>query len=668
MAKKIVTKKATAKKPTATKASRKTTKKPAAKKVAKKKPLKKKAASTGGKVKFLAGEICCITGRFSYYPSKEELLKFLKAQGAKVVEKVTDDVTILVVGEGKKTTKEKSAEALNKAGSSIRIIEPSDLSATMIPEIPAMIVDPDRIKAATDLLGTYWLLQNSGVEFKGEQFSKVSFGKSLKTHIEFQNLSFANCLFKACTWTNICYGWSDTKSEDCVFEKNVFNDTRMQDLKGCTITKASGTSYALSDLDNCKILDSKFDSLSFNDLQNTDVVNCTIKTLELDAYYSSPFKNCTFSKITANDVKLCETTFRECELKDVKLSNIKAAENYIRFEKCKLTNVQFKNANIKEIIFENCELTNCVFDKIEGQLLDLGNSKISKCKFIQPKFAVMHVSEEQQKGVTGVDVSNVISDLKQFKEIKKLAQTIQKANKVVFSFDGPMEGGDLVTVSTNSEYWYETSYAAKKDKKHASSTRVQTWGKVKTSDIASKLVWAFQAAKFTDINLGSIKLKTSKCPLKPKDMKQLIVSAAYEAIGQEAKTEAEIKEAEKAAKAKSKGSREAVIAELQANQIAKVNRRTIAELKSCCPFKKVDLKGKTLKAAKFSNLIFEECDFTDADLSKAKFADANCRKSKFVGADLSGADFKNAKLRNVDLTNANLSNAKLLSTDLTDAN
>ena len=75
-----------------------------------------------------------------------------------------------------------------------------------------------------------------------------------------------------------------------------------------------------------------------------------------------------------------------------------------------------------------------------------------------------------------------------------------------------------------------------------------------------------------------------------------------------------------------------------------------------------------MKAAKFSNLVFEECDFTNADLSKAKFTEANFRKSIFVDANLSGVDLKDTKMRNVDLTNADLSNASLLNTDLTNAN
>ena len=640
MAKKIVTKKATTKKPAA-----------------------KKAPSSGDKMKFLKGEVCCLSGKFSYYPEKPELLKFLKAQGAKVVEKVTNDVTILIVGEGKKSAKEKSAEALNNAGGSIRIIKPTGLGQTITPEIPAMILDPNTIQAAEALLNTYWLFRHQGIEIKGEEFSKISIGKKLKADLTINHISFANCLFKNCTWTNIAFGYANTSSQNCVFESNVFNQLYLWELKNCTITKATGTLLKLNILDRCEISDCNFDDAKFEEFQNTKVSNCTSKELELGGTH----RNSTFTKMTANEVAFFQTRFEKCELKDVNLSKIVEKEDPIRFEKCKLTNVQFKNAKVLEMIFEDCELTNCSFDGVEGQLLDLRDSKVSKCKFVGSKFAGMHVTAKQQKSFVGIDSSHVITDLSKFKEVNRLAQTMLKSDKIEFSFDGPMDTGDLVNVNVHLDYKYNFSFAANKDKEHCATTNVHKWAKIKIADIVRKLAWVFKSAKFTEVNLGSIKLKTSKCPLKPKDMKQLIAAAAYEAIGKEAKSEAELKEAEKTAKANSKEAREAVIAELQANQIAKVNRRTIAELKSCCPFRKVDLKGKNLKGAKFSDLVFEECDFTDADLSKAQFTEANFRKSKFVGAKLSGADLKNAKMRNVDLTNADLSNAKLLSTDLTGA-
>ncbi len=107
---------------------------------------------------------------------------------------------------------------------------------------------------------------------------------------------------------------------------------------------------------------------------------------------------------------------------------------------------------------------------------------------------------------------------------------------------------------------------------------------------------------------------------------------------------------------------------MQGDQITKFNRRTLAELKSCSPFKKVDLKGKNLKGAKFSELVFEDCDFSGADLTNAKLGKANFRRSKFVGANLSGANLKDTRIRNAELTEANLSASKLLSTDFTDSN
>ena len=339
MAKKTATKKTTTKK-----ASTKKTRPAAKKKTTNRKNVKKRASQAGGKIKLLKGEVCCLTGNYSYSPVKKELVSFLKAQGAKVVEKVTNKVTILIVGEGKITAKEKSAEALNKAGGSIRIIGPRGLNTTIVPEIRAMIVDPNSVEAAADLLNKSWLFRRQDVQFKGQEFSKVQFGKNVKTKsdlIALKNIDFVNCIFRHCIWIKISNGYLQNETKGCVFEKNVFDDACLRDLKNCTFNDATGKLLKLDSLANCKISDCKFDEASFDDFKYTDVENCTVKKLSLGGLFE-PFRKCSFSKITASEVQFDETTFTECELKDVELSKAEAVTDPIRFEKCKLNNVYFQ--------------------------------------------------------------------------------------------------------------------------------------------------------------------------------------------------------------------------------------------------------------------------------------------------------------------------------------
>ena len=411
-----------------------------------------------------------------------------------------------------------------------------------------MMVDPKNVAVATNLIGKDWLFRGQTLELENEEFSKLDFGVNLKTEDSFNNIRFVSCKFNACTWTKISHEHRRTSLKNCVFEKNVFNDTRLRKLEKCTFAKASGELFNLEWIENCKLSNCQFGDAQLSGLRNTDVVNCKFKKLRLSGYFDADRK-CSFSGITANEVDFEDAFFESVVMKDIKLSNIQAAEACIQFENCKLTNVTFKNAKFKELSFEDCQLTDCVFDNVEGYLMDLKKSKVSKCKYVNSVFIGMHINEKQQKSFAGVDRSHLESSILECKYLMPLAKNLDQAAKVKFSFEGPMDGGDLVTVSGNFDYSYEVGFNAKKDKQHSASSRPKAWmssDDIEISDIIGDLVWAFQAAKFTDVDLGSIKLKTSKCRLKPKDMKRLIFLSAYEAIGKEAKAEAELE----AAKAK----------------------------------------------------------------------------------------------------------------------
>ncbi len=208
-----------------------------------------------------------------------------------------------------------------------------------------------------------------------------------------------------------------------------------------------------------------------------------------------------------------------------------------------------------------------------------------------------------------------------------------------------------------------------------------------------------------DLIFDSITVKSSKCPLKPKDLKQLVIAAWCEVLGKSIPGDSEIKAKLDAEKKVQDNRRAEILQEWRHNFSAQKWNKWFFELNErsggCYAdndlpdFRQVDLSEIDLAGASFYALDFQKANFEKAnlartrfdygkcDLSDARFCNANLKKAMiwatalrvdFTGASLidvsfcgtrasgavfKGADLTNGLFRNCDIRGADFSTANL---------
>ncbi|MEM7560201.1 MAG: pentapeptide repeat-containing protein, partial [Planctomycetota bacterium] len=439
---KKVAKKTVAKKATSSTAKNASPKKAATKKAT---PKKKSASVVPELGKLFAGQSVCITGRYSYWPDKASLLKWLKAQGAKITETVDANLDVLVVGEGKQTAKQTKAEALAKSGTPIRIItDMGDLAAGSEADIVDFMMDPKRIKLVEDLFQTSWLANKMDFELTGMKFSKKQIGFPVpkkKEHIELSEMKVANCVFDACKLVQVSLGDFDDVLTDCTFNKCTFDKPYLRTGAGTVVSDCKG-SVDFGSSEGTTIIGGKYDALRFYFSSHMTIENVTTKRLHSD--YDAEIEQMRFRNVKAGETQWSGTC-SNWEIIDFRSEKGKSDDPW-RFEKSRLQNVHFKNHQFDELAFDDCDLVDCTFEKCSSTMLEFGNSRLQGCKVLNCDFPPSQLSEEQSKGISGPGFETIDPSTINAKQAKQLASTALQSDKLEFSFSGDFEGGGKVTV------------------------------------------------------------------------------------------------------------------------------------------------------------------------------------------------------------------------------
>jgi uncharacterized protein YjbI with pentapeptide repeats len=180
------------------------------------------------------------------------------------------------------------------------------------------------------------------------------------------------------------------------------------------------------------------------------------------------------------------------------------------------------------------------------------------------------------------------------------------------------------------------------------------------------------------LRLDSIVIKSSKCPLKHRELHAKAVAAWCEAMGVEAPTIDSLM-ADTSAKKKAKGQRGDELIELLRTgpKGVKAWNQAAAEVSKVHRFRRVDLSGLDLHGVKFMGLDLEGANFANARLSEADFQrdwsqhdirKSSCNHADFHGADLRQADLRGSSFHSANFEGADLRKANLRASVFTNAN
>ena len=225
----------------------------------------------------------------------------------------------------------------------------------------------------------------------------------------------------------------------------------------------------------------------------------------------------------------------------------------------------------------------------------------------------------------------------------------------------------------------EFSFVDSKAKRHSgTATTSSFYNATEINDVFCNLSWLISASCASDISLGTLKVKADDSPLKGKELKELVIAAIFEGIGEAPLSAQQVTSAEKKSRAKSNEIKKAVKAELLAGETKKLSQRPLSERLMASPIKKADFSSVNLSGVKLPGFEFRQCNFSNANLSKVdlskgsavscNFTNANLKEAKLNSCDLSNSVLDNADATKAILSWANLYKAKTDKTNFTKAN
>lgn len=663
MAKKTAKKKIAKKVPT--RPAKKKTTKVAAKKRSPKRTSKQSSTRNAALINYdqlFKGKKVCLAGRFTYAPSKDQLIKFVEQRKGTIVDKVDGQLDLLIVGEGKQSAKQTKAEKLNGSGNAtIEIV--TDLSQLIFgleADLARYLSDPKLVKSVASILdSSHWWLwgsHSSSLQQDGVDYSGLKLGGTKDKFV--LQIPMKNCDFTGATLKNITlgesYAYQANGLDQCLFDRTKFDGVELANAKNCKVTNSTGTKVEFDGIELCRIEQTRINEVMLHHATDCEFFDCHFKSLggniidyhEID---NSHFGDCKIDKWESKYPK-----FIKGELAYVEVGNWVSEQPM--FEKSHLNGCRFKKGKADQIRFQDCKITDCTFENLECDVIDFCNSQVKKIQFKKCKIQTVHATEKQLAQITGLGKIEV-PDVKKLKKLTKLAKTIHDSNKLKFEVMGTTDSDHKMKLTVdrdwNVEFKFQSIGGAKKFSKEKSLERWRH-GPLKSPDVQRQLYWLFTTPGINDLDLTTLSVKTSKCPLKPKELKQLIIESVYETIGKEPKSEEELKAAQSQARKKNAADRKSILGELKNGDVNKINRRPTSEMEKAGPYRNAKLGGLNLSGIRLSKLNFGKTDFARSDLSKARLTGG-----KFVNADFSGANLAGADLRNTDLTGANFTDADL---------
>ena len=549
-----------------------------AKKTARKKKATRKKAATAPDSndvfpeKLLRGKKVCLTGRFTYYPHKDALTKWVRSEGGKITDKVDAKLDLLLVGEGKKSVKQKTAEKLNSQdGAGIEIVDDvKDLVSLSPLQFCNTITTEKGLLRLAGLLDTDWLRDHSQIlEIEDHDFR----GKSIATSDKRKWTCFSNIAFKRCDFSkgkirNVTLGHLDALIEECQFTGTHFDEAHFDDATDCEFIKNKATTLRLrGDVKNCRFESLNADEFHASHLKGCVFQNCKIGELHSTTYvFNEEVIDCNFLKCKIGKIESEQIEFQNCYFEDCELAGVQSER--FEFKQCKFKNVIFKDSEFENLAFSGSDLKNCTLRNCTISLFNLDDSKVSGCKLIKSECVVVQATDKQRKQIAGLQEDSTTKDAGNYKKAQQFAKVLIKSKKLNVDLDGSDAKKKKVKLHIHfNGWWFQAGYkagAAKKPKE----LELHSWDKPQQNDYIVKLLALVKQSNVDSIDLGSLKTRTSGCSLKPKELKQLVSDMFYELMDKEPVSAKDIAKAEKDNRKKAVEVRADMLEQLKNGQVA----------------------------------------------------------------------------------------------------
>ncbi len=607
--------------------------------------------------KLFRGQSVCLTGRFGGSPDKNELITFLKKEGATIAPKLNSKVDLLIVVDDKPNAAEKQAKKLNAAGASIRVA--ADLaSALPIWDVPAEeIIRADGAVKRIATIPRYFFNERC-FEVRQQDFADLKISGSKGKEIS--QLMFVKCDFSKTRFENTHFRsptFGSQVFETCTFESAQLENVYIDRHRDCTFDTVTGTNVEWLVVNDCVLKNCNFRNTHWQCMSRSEIVDSTIDGA--GGYTLTDFL--AWSKVT--DSVFSHSKFDDTSIRATKFTNTKFSDgefHEVHFVKCDFTNVEFRGLRITELLFDDCKLKDCTFTDCTGSHIDFGNSKVTGCKMQGASLGLVQGNAKQLAQVAGLTAESGATDITRFPLLRRLAEVMIASTRLFFSVKCKSQGRGTATITADRDWSIRFECTPSRGKKVAISLDRDA----KKNDLAQRLLRLVRDARASDCDAASLTIKTAKCPLKAQDLKQLIADALHEAIGKEPAAETDLAAATQDRRKETTQLRKQLLAELTSGDVQAFNKHTKAQRKQASPFKKAPLAGLNLSELNAAGLDLASSDLSKADLRHGKLMTTVLRNANLSGCNLQQANLKGANLRGADLSGADLSQANLKSASM----
>jgi uncharacterized protein YjbI with pentapeptide repeats len=598
-------------------------------------------------------------------------------EAAEVLPQVTAEVDFLVVERyagSAPTGAEKKADKLIHKGAPIKIIGLEDFCKLFLPsreEALAMLTAGEEgVRRWQQLAGQYWARGQVDLRKAKLRGARLNGARLHTAMLDGADLRDANL------------EWAYLENLDGVRLDNARLCTHagLYHLKNCSLKGADLTDANIGDaadcnLDGAKLVKARVGPLIRCSLRKADLGEAHLNGAGLE---KSDLAGAILRKVTGWGCKASEAVFRGADLTDALLQ-------HASFPKADFTKAILDGACLEEADLSGAKLagtrlvkTDLTRAKLIGADLtradlshanlagaDLTDAIIDGADFTGANLAGAILTHLDLAKARGIDSAHRASGAAgpQVKALEAaVAQAASFAMKAVIDLDPP------VTIRLTTRRWDTwtsiTAYTWVGGQRHMSHSQ-------SLSDTLLELAQRWAASP---LRLESLEIKSSKCPLGHRELRELAVAAWCEARGEAVPSAAELRTRQAARRSAQDETRAALVAMLRggAKGIERWNALQPHERKAAGHFREVDLSGADLTGADLHRLDFEGANFAgailrDACLDRGWFSEANLEKACLEKARMSQAAFRRANFRGANLTEAGASGAHFHGADLTNA-
>ena len=618
-----------------------------------------------------------------WHQARKDLESYATGEGAKVVAKVSKNVDWLIVMDAGATAKPKQeAQKLIKQGEEIEIISEEEFRDRIEPTSDDVIA---MLKAGPKGLKRLEILRDACQS---------------NSHRNSRSFLISNVSLKGIELSDLTF--TDLNFEDIDFRNAKVGTLQTTPIFRCNFQNATGDHFRPASLIDCNCRNVKWRSMYLGfgrggkELYRTDLTNADLRhsyftySIIKDSQFTKThlmFSKFSSAEVSGSNFDKADLTGAELRSTDFSKNNSFVGTNftsanlqYASLRNANLKNANFSKTNLQGARFDRADLTNTNFKDAILIGTDFGKADISKAKNLnipQPrKFRLPPACKEINDGVGN--------------------------GRIVVEFNVQVPCGDATVWIGSSEDYHNSPgvrYQIYVDKKKQTSrfiTKTMTAAFKKAGDLFSH----------GELDLASIKCKTTKSKLKGKALQDLAVTAISAIFGTTTASKDSVKAAKLSAKQKSESIKAEIRSELLGGKsgIKKFNQRDLgllavpkanklsnedfskANMDGLSPslswlsqekfsIEKSNFQNVSMKKAKIENFLFtgsnfqnanlsgssihvcefKNCDFSNSKLNSVHFEFANLRGSDLKGANLTGTKFDHASLQGVDFSNAKTS-------------